>query len=623
MKNVNGFHLQYIVIFQKTVYILDMKKNFKTAGLFALFIFPVLFTFSGCNNPMIEKILQPKTITFESNGGTPVKPQTLIKYEKIIEPQAPTKDNYFFGGWYTDNGSFEFRWNFDDIPEEDMTLYACWNYTETPPVGHLDGTPERRDFEFTVESSHYYGDEPVFNANVIWNENPKTVTVTPRWDISVGEITVYYEGINGTVYARSTNAPSNFGKYFVTFDVAAGQDRLEAKGLIAGTLTIAINVNTLSDYLSAQLATNISSDPYYIPLNINVGDFDALKNVLSYTGATAAPYVFLDLSGSNITTIPENAFCFSESQGIDTLTGIVLPDSVKSIGSSAFKKCTNLTSVTMNSVESIGDSAFQYCASLESVNIPNSVQSIEDNAFEGCTSLTSVTIPDSVTSIGSHAFEDTSLTNVTIPNSVEVIGTGAFSNCENLTNVTLPNNAAFTTISDRTFQSCKALKSVTIPDGVTAIGSFAFYQCYILDSIDIPNSVTSIGIWAFSGCSDLRNINLPVNDDFTTINDGTFRGCTSLTSITIPDSVTSIGNSAFSGCTELISIDIPKVTKIEDGAFMSCTNLTSVTLGLIQPTNWGENAFPGNLQTVYILNAPNGGPGKYTRVNVTWTKEQS
>ena len=56
------------------------------------------------------------------------------------------------------------------------------------------------------------------------------------------------------------------------------------------------------------------------------------------------------------------------------------------------------------SVTSIGSSAFRGCSGLTSVTIPNSVTSIEKNAFDGCSGLSSVTIPNSVTSIGSNAF---------------------------------------------------------------------------------------------------------------------------------------------------------------------------------------------------------------------------
>ena len=119
---------------------------------------------------------------------------------------------------------------------------------------------------------------------------------------------------------------------------------------------------------------------------------------------------------------------------------VVIPDSVTSIGDSAFWDCGSLTSVTIpDSVTSIGDSAFRGCSGLTSVTIPDSVTSIGDWAFYGCSSLTSVTIPDSVTSIGDSAFWNcSSLTSVTIPDSVTSIGNEAFKWCSKLTSIGLP-----------------------------------------------------------------------------------------------------------------------------------------------------------------------------------------
>ena len=91
--------------------------------------------------------------------------------------------------------------------------------------------------------------------------------------------------------------------------------------------------------------------------------------------------------------------------GCSSLTSIVIPNSVTSIGGNAFSGCKGLTSIEIpNSVTSIGNYAFSSCLGLTSIEIPNSVNSIGENAFYNCSGLTSVEIPNSVTSIGSFAF---------------------------------------------------------------------------------------------------------------------------------------------------------------------------------------------------------------------------
>ena len=82
-------------------------------------------------------------------------------------------------------------------------------------------------------------------------------------------------------------------------------------------------------------------------------------------------------------------------EGNTSVTSVVIPNSVTSIGEAAFSNCTSLTSITIpNSVTSIEASTFYYCLSLASVTIPNSVTSIGDSAFSNCQSLTSITMPD-------------------------------------------------------------------------------------------------------------------------------------------------------------------------------------------------------------------------------------
>ncbi|MBQ5590731.1 MAG: fibronectin type III domain-containing protein, partial [Clostridia bacterium] len=166
--------------------------------------------------------------------------------------------------------------------------------------------------------------------------------------------------------------------------------------------------------------------------------------------------------------------------------------SVTSIGDWAFYGCTSLTNITVNDNNSnycsvngvlfnknkteltqypVGNTRTFY-------SIPDSVTSIGDSAFEGCTKLTSVTIPNSVTSIGNNAFEDcTSLTSVTIGDSVTSIGEEAFYGCDSLTSVTIPDSV--TSIGDEAFRGCTLLTKVFVPNSVTSIGTDAFKNIMI------------------------------------------------------------------------------------------------------------------------------------------------
>ena len=203
-----------------------------------------------------------------------------------------------------------------------------------------------------------------------------------------------------------------------------------------------------------------------------------------------------------------------------------------------------------------------------------SVKKCKENAVTVNIPATVSGVP--VTGIGDSAFSRCkALTSVTIPDGVTSIGDYAFKECSGLTSVTIPDGV--TSIGYGAFEDCTGLKSITLPDSVTSIDTVAFYGCSSLTDIKIPDSVTSISEFTFWECTALTGVTIP--DGVTTIGESAFNNCQNLTDIKIPDSVTSISEYAFCNCRELKSITIPDgVTTIGEGAFADCRNLTDIMI---------------------------------------------
>ena len=281
-------------------------------------------------------------------------------------------------------------------------------------------------------------------------------------------------------------------------------------------------------------------------------------------------------------------------------TSITIPNTVTSIGESAFSGCKRLTSIIVpNGVTLIGIRAFQNCSSLESITLPFIGESASTNQFLGYifgassysnssnimpTSLKTVIISDACISISQNAFYGcSSLTSITFSSSISSIPASAFSGCSSLLTINVADeNEYFSSIdgilynkNQTTLIRCPQAKtSITIPNTVTLIGENSFRGCS-LTSITIPNSVTTIGESAFQSCTSLTSIKIP--NSVTSISRFAFENCQYLTSVILSDSVTSIGNGAFQDCYRLVYIVIPSsVTSIGNYVFDNTYELESI-----------------------------------------------
>lgn len=327
-----------------------------------------------------------------------------------------------------------------------------------------------------------------------------------------------------------------------------------------------------------------------------------------------------------LTSIGNRAF-----YGCTGLQGeLKLPDGLLTIGTYAFYQCKNLTGdlVIPNSVTSMGTYAFAECKGFDgTLTLSESLTSIPAYAFNYCSGITGeIRIPDGVTQINNNAFSRMSkITSVTIGAKVEIVGTksntissyGVFYNCPELKTITfncetVPTfygnpvgmNTGLETVYvpvEHHTAYVESLKSY-LPAGARVIGIGATSDFLIEDGVlvayyglggdvTIPEGVTAIGTSAFQNCTELTSVTFPAS--LTTVGDYAFAGCSGLGGkLVIPDSVETIGSYAFSGGTALTGLDLGNgVEDIQSYAFSGCTGMTGDLVIPDSVTALGEYAF--------------------------------
>ena len=198
------------------------------------------------------------------------------------------------------------------------------------------------------------------------------------------------------------------------------------------------------------------------------------------------------IQGVQVTMIGAHAFYLHYG-----VTGVQLPEGIRSIGESAFESSAIITINIPSSVTSIGNNAFRMAFALESISIPDSVTTFGYNLFTN-SGLKSFTFPEGMVkektikfrewADGTGMFEGSRLEKIVIPEGIESIGSFAFKNCTSLTSVTLPSTIK--TINPSAFRDCSSLTEVIIPESVVRINFPTFYgpdDCFIGANLNIAS----------------------------------------------------------------------------------------------------------------------------------------
>ena len=278
----------------------------------------------------------------------------------------------------------------------------------------------------------------------------------------------------------------------------------------------------------------------------------------------------IDLSRTNVTDIPDGAF-----KGKTGLLDLVLPNSVVTIGESAFQNCY-----------------------LMRTNIPASIRSIGNNAFENCESMDNeILFSESISKLGSYAFRNCrNIKGVDMSSAKNVsLGHSVFSDCYGLTSVSLPTDLS--AIPENGFENSGVI-FIEVPS-TASIGGRAFSNCFNLKEVVINKGVSTIGDYAFSG-SGLTYVSIP--STVKSIPSGCFQG----SGLVYADmeGTTRIAGEAFAGCSSLIVVNLPSALESMGEGSLNSASLTAINSPSATPAATNGNPFADVSRTACALSIP-------------------
>lgn len=184
-----------------------------------------------------------------------------------------------------------------------------------------------------------------------------------------------------------------------------------------------------------------------------------------------------------------------------TITGTgAMPDYGSISGAPWYGCFDKLTAIVVGEgVTAIGANNFAYCSAVTSVTLPAGLESIGDSAFRGMEKLETLSFPASLKTVEKFAFAHNNLKTIDLPDGIETLGDSAFNPSAAITEITLPGS--LTTMGEGVFAVCNALKTITVGEGIKALGT-CFINCYGVTTLNLPSTIETLNHNFIAGLGD-------------------------------------------------------------------------------------------------------------------------